>query len=341
MVSSANQSPLRIAVIGAGGIASNIHLPVLLNHPGCDLVAICDLRRQRAAQAASEFGIPKTYELYDDMLAREEIDAVYVLTEPDQLFRPTLTCLRAGKHVFVEKPPGITSYQAETLVLAAREADRICMVGFNRRYAPVVREAVAQVRRHGGIHQIDVQFIKFAEAAFYDGAGSAFECDTIHVIDLMRWIAGAEASSGALVENPLKASRPTAWNAVIRFENGITGTVRANYACGGRVQTLEVHADAASAFVDLGFGGASCGARVLVAKAGTQSLTASASGGNKNEPIVIDRPDEWSNPRIAYGYAAETSEFVAAIQEKRRPLTDIEEGWRSMQLLDFLKARRI
>jgi virulence factor len=340
MASEQGQRVLRVAVIGAGGIAINMHLPSLRDHQGCELVAVCDLRPQRAAQAASEFGIPKTYGLYDEMLAREEIDAVYVLTEPDQLFRVTLNCLLAGKHVFVEKPPGITSYQAETLLRTARTTGRVCMVGFNRRFAPVVGEALSRVRGHGPINQIDVQFIKFSDAAFYGGAGSAFECDTIHVIDLMRWIAGADAVSGALVESPAGASRPNAWNAVLRFANGITGTVRANYASGGRVQTLELHAQAASAFVDLGFGGPTCSARVLTGKAGTHSLTASGPGSGNYESIDV-RALSGEDPRLAYGYAAETDEFIAAVQEGRRPLTDIEEGLRSMQLIDFLKARRI
>jgi predicted dehydrogenase len=332
---------LRVGIIGAGGIAGNMHLPSVREHLGCELVAVCDIRADAAQQAAAEFGARKAYTLYGEMLAREDLDAVYVLTQPDQLFRPALASLNAGKHVFVEKPPGVTVYQAETLALAARRAGRICMVGFNRRFAPVVRETIDWFRANGTVEQVDVQFIKFADAAFYGGAGSAFECDTIHVIDLMRWIAGAEPEAAAMVEHTGPDGRPNAWNAVIRFSNAVTGTVRANYSAGGRVQALELHGGGHSAFVDLGFVGATSGARLLTGQVGTQSLTATGrTSGNYITLGANERPQA-DEPRIKYGYAAETEEFIAAIREDRAPLTDIGEGVRSMRFVEMLRASRI
>ena len=60
--------PVRIAVIGAGGIAGSIHLPALDRTPLAQLCAVCDIRRDRAQAAAERFGIPAVYENYLDML---------------------------------------------------------------------------------------------------------------------------------------------------------------------------------------------------------------------------------------------------------------------------------
>jgi predicted dehydrogenase len=113
--------PLRLAVIGAGGIAQGIHLLALrcLGDLGA-VVAVCDVVEDRARKAATALGIPSVYGLYPEMLQRETLDAVFVLTEPDRLFRPALECLAAGKHVFMEKPPGVRTMQFIDLLRAHR-----------------------------------------------------------------------------------------------------------------------------------------------------------------------------------------------------------------------------
>jgi predicted dehydrogenase len=110
---------IRTAVIGAGGIANAVHLPALAQIHQCRIVAVCDLLEERARQAADRYAVPGVYTSHRQMLDTEHPDAVFVLVRPDETFRVTLDCLRAGCHVMVEKPPGVTRYQAETLARAA------------------------------------------------------------------------------------------------------------------------------------------------------------------------------------------------------------------------------
>lgn len=333
---------LRIGLIGAGGIACNVHLPCLREIPQVELAAVCDIRPDRAQAAAATFAIPNSYTLYREMLDRESLDAVYVLTEPDQLFRPAKACLDAGLHVFLEKPPGVTTYQARTLLHAARQAGRVCMVGLNRRYMPVVQEVLARLKGQGPIHQVDAQFIKHGGADFYDGCASAFECDTIHIIDLVGWIAGAPPQAAAMVQGRYGHQVADAWNGLVRFANGVTGTIRANYQSGGRVQTLEVHGPGGSAFVDLGFGEATCSARMLLFDGeGTHSLTANGPGKTRQVELDGKKLAGSEEFRVYYGYAAQAREFVECVLQGRRPLTDIEEGVKSMELADLLRASTI
>jgi predicted dehydrogenase len=340
---SSSSAPLRLGVIGAGGIAQGVHLPALrCLRDLSTVVAVCDVVEDRARKAAAAFGIPAVYALYPEMLQRETLDAVFVLTEPDRLFRPAIECLAAGKHVFMEKPPGVTTFQTESLLRAARQAGRILQVGFNRRFIPVVQHVVAFMREHTPINQVEGRFIKHGGAAFYGGSASAFEADTIHAIDLVRWIAGGTPTSAALVENRYDDEVANSWNAVVRFDNQVTGIVKANYATGARVHTLEIHGPGASAFVNLGFGDASCGAEILVfGGKGTYSI-ASAGPGQQSRISLdgkqIAGSDEFYN---YYGFLAEDREFLECVRTGRRPLTDIEEGVRTMQFIDLMRAHRI
>ena len=183
-------------MIGAGGIARNVHLPSLGDMDDIELVAICDIIRERAVAMADKHGIPRVYTLYREMFEQENLDAVFALVEPASLFHVVWQCLDAGLHTFMEKPPGITLYQAESLCRKAAEAGQILQVGFNRRHIPLVRQVVDMVRERTQITQVEGCFFKYGNAAFDRGSLTAFMSDTIHAIDLMRWMAGGTAGGG-------------------------------------------------------------------------------------------------------------------------------------------------
>lgn len=335
----ASDKKVRVGVIGAGGVSTGVHLPALRLVESAEVIAVCDIIEDRAKHAAESFSIPETYTLYGEMLAKSDLDAVFVLTEPDQLYRPAKVCLEAGKHVFMEKPPGVTTYQAQTLLRTAREADRILQVGFNRRFIPLVRHVVDLMKEHTAITQVEGRFFKQGEAAFYGGCSDAFRCDAIHSADLVRWIAGGEPAAAATVEGQTNDVVPNRWNAVVRFDTGIVGTVRANYQTGARVHSLEIHGPKASAFVNLGFGDASCSAEILfVDGEGTHSL-ASAGPGSSNrlsiDGIELAGSDEFC---VYQGFLAEDEHFIGCIQNGQLPLTGIEDAVKTMQFVDLMEA---
>ena len=138
--------PVQVGLIGAGGIARNVHLPSLKDMEDIDLVAICDLIRERAVAMADKHFIPHVYTLYREMFDRENLDAVFVLVEPASLYHVVWQCLDAGLDTFMEKPPGITLYQAESLCRKAAEAGHILQVGFPGMVGNIVQVAV-RIRR--------------------------------------------------------------------------------------------------------------------------------------------------------------------------------------------------
>lgn len=130
---------LRVGIIGAGGIAKGAHLP---NYLKCgdkvEVVAVCDVVKERADQAAEDFNIPYAFSSYEEMLQKIEIDAVSVCTPNKVHYHATLAALEAGCHVLCEKPPAMTAKEAEEMAAAAENAGKILTYGFHFRHAPQV-----------------------------------------------------------------------------------------------------------------------------------------------------------------------------------------------------------
>lgn len=95
---------VKIGVIGAGGIANSVHLPSLVEIEDCDLVAVCDLREERAREAAEKYNIPHVYSSQYEMMKKEQLDGVLVLVDCDRTFRAAWECLENGWHVLLESP---------------------------------------------------------------------------------------------------------------------------------------------------------------------------------------------------------------------------------------------
>src|SRR5436309_6238857 len=139
---------VRYGVIGLGWFGEK-HCEALAGLPNVELSALCTRREARLKEVAQRFGIQQTYTNYHDLLANTEVDAVSIVTMWDQHAAPTLAALRAGKHVFLEKPMASTAAECDAIVAAARSARGFFMVGhicrFNPRYA-AAKAAIAAGR---------------------------------------------------------------------------------------------------------------------------------------------------------------------------------------------------
>ncbi len=129
--------PLRVGVIGAGRWCKTAHLPGFHRSPLCELVAICDLHPDLAEARAAEFDIPDVMTDYRDMMARDDIDVIDVVTRGDHQDLVFET-LHAGKHCLVEKP---VCHDYRDVWKAQKLADSRGLktkVGLTFRYAPAV-----------------------------------------------------------------------------------------------------------------------------------------------------------------------------------------------------------
>lgn len=126
--------PLRVGVAGAGAI-SRFHLAGWRDTPDVELVAICDPDLDRAREKAREFGIPATHADFADMLARERLDAVDIITPVATHAPLTVLAADAGVHVCCQKPLCPTVREAEALIDAVGNRVRF-MVHENYRFRP-------------------------------------------------------------------------------------------------------------------------------------------------------------------------------------------------------------
>jgi predicted dehydrogenase len=136
----------RVAIIG-GGKFGEMHLRAFtqLERDGhAKLVALCDINEELLAKRHKEYGV-KGYADYTEMLAKEDLDGVTVVT-PDHLHRRfVVACLNAGKHVLVEKPLDVTVEGCDEMIAAADRAGRILQVDFHKRFDPYHRQMAAKV----------------------------------------------------------------------------------------------------------------------------------------------------------------------------------------------------
>ncbi len=131
----AGQQRIRVAVVGTGAISQIMHIPILAEHPGAELAVLADVELHKARTVADRFGVPEAVDP-SGVLGREDLDAV-VLCTPNHLHEEqAIAALRAGKHVFVERPIALSSAGARRVVEAARESATALVVGLPHRFRP-------------------------------------------------------------------------------------------------------------------------------------------------------------------------------------------------------------
>lgn len=135
----ANAPPkLRLALVGCGAIAQQMHLPVLAGHEGLMLAALVDRDRARAAALARAYGVPQAMADLADLPA-DSIDAAILATPPAHHAPGAIALLERGVHVLVEKPMATRLADAQAMCAAAESAGRTLAVGFFRRFYPSIR----------------------------------------------------------------------------------------------------------------------------------------------------------------------------------------------------------
>jgi predicted dehydrogenase len=129
--------PVRVAVVGLGywgpNLVRNLH-----ELPAADLARVCDLRPEMLDKIARRYPGVATTESFDDVLADESIEAVCIATPVATHHPLALAALKAGKHVFIEKPLAASTEQATELIDAADRAGRTLMPGHTFLYSPPV-----------------------------------------------------------------------------------------------------------------------------------------------------------------------------------------------------------
>jgi myo-inositol 2-dehydrogenase/D-chiro-inositol 1-dehydrogenase len=190
----ADDSALRIAIVGAGWIAED-HRAVLRNL-GHKLVAVCDVDRERAEKLAR--GEARIYADWSELLEREELDALWVATPPLHHAAPAIAAFERGLPVYLEKPVARTIADAEAITAAWERTGAVCAIGYQWH----ATEALEALREEIAGQPLALLWgVSVGPTAsrpwFIDragGGGNILERGS-HQIDLVRSVAGDVASA--------------------------------------------------------------------------------------------------------------------------------------------------
>ena len=138
---------LKMGYVGCGFMAQHVHLPNFASIPGCQLIALAEVRPKLAEAVAHRFGIPKVYHNHLELAEDPEVTAAGVSAGFAQQAQVAEDLLRAGKHVFMEKPMALSIRWAQRLLEACQVGRSRLMVGYMKRYDPgnqAAREIIAR-----------------------------------------------------------------------------------------------------------------------------------------------------------------------------------------------------
>ncbi len=314
---------LKAGFIGAGGRARGAHYPALARLDGVEIAAVCELDAERMQLVVDEYGFDRTFTDHREMLAGVDLDVVYCVMHERWVLRPALDCLHAGKHVFIEKPPGADSGETRQMLDAAVANDVYCMVGLQRRYAAVTREAGRRVAARGPVSVANVTFNK----RILGGGGKEFSTtlwdDVIHVVDLLRHMAGGEAVEVAAHRDRFGSDSRNCYTAMIRFDNGSTGVVFGNRASGGRVLRSELHGVGVGCYMQIP-------REIEILEDGGTTVM----GGWE-----VDGVDEEDVQRYE-GTLTMHEHFLDCIEKGQVPLTDLRDVIHTVHLVDRIEGPR-
>ena len=191
----------KVGIIGNGGIARGVHVPFYVRDPRVEVVAVCDIIRERAEAFKKDF-FPEAevFTDYKKLLARKDIDYVDICT-PNYLHSEiAVAASKAGKHVFCEKPDAVSPKKAQAMADAAEAAGKKLMVMRNNRFSDPSAYAKKYIEE-GRMGEIYAGRCAWQRRRGIPGKGGWFTTKAqsgggplidlgVHMIDLAIWLMG-------------------------------------------------------------------------------------------------------------------------------------------------------
>jgi len=348
---------IKVGIIGCGGIANAKHLPSLAHQSHrLEIVAFCDIIKERAEKAAKQYGTPdaKVYTDYKEMLQDESIRTVHVLTPNVSHCAMTVAALEAGKDVICEKPMAATPADAQKMLDAQKKSGRILTIGYQNRCRQdsLTLKQMCEAGELGDIYFAKAQAIRrrgvptwgvFPNKAL-QGGGPLIDIGT-HSLDLTLWmmnnykpksVMGASFQKlGRLLQPGDQGNMMGVWDpntyevedsafGFVTMENGAVITIEASWA----LNTLEV----CEALTTL------CGT-----KAGADMKDGLRVNKIMYDKMTVIKPDCRTPKGVDFFPGAtmsaqdyECEKFYDAVEGKGSPVVKPEEAFVVTQILDAI-----
>jgi predicted dehydrogenase len=327
---------IRVAIIGAGLIGRKRAL-ALKKFPDCRLAVSADIDPEAGRRFAREFGGEAETE-WKKVVRREDIDVVVVAT-PNKFLAPiSIAALKNEKQVLCEKPLGRNVQESQKIMEAALEGGGTLKTGFNHRHHPALAQAkkfldLGEIGRllnlrcrygHGGRPGYDQEW---RANKTLSGGGELLD-QGIHVVDLMRWLAGDFDEVFGVV-------RTYYWEmnvednafALFKGKDGLEAFMHTSWTQWKNLFSLEIFGSRGYLIIH-GLGG-SYGVEKLI-------IGRNVGQGRPPDEEVMEFP----GPDISW--EEEWREFLSAIRDKRAPLGSGHDGLQANKMVDavYRSARK-
>ncbi|MCX7975233.1 MAG: bi-domain-containing oxidoreductase [Candidatus Aminicenantes bacterium] len=184
------EQKIRVGFIGAGSFAQKYLIPEVRTK--AKLISVVTAHGITARNVADKFGFERCSSSVDDIFGDPRINTVFIATRHNTHADYVIAAINSGKHVFVEKPLAINYAQLDKIVNTYNNSDQIMMVGFNRRFSRIAREAFDVFR---GIHQpkiinyrINAGYIPPEHWIYTEEGGGRVIGEVCHFIDFIQFI---------------------------------------------------------------------------------------------------------------------------------------------------------
>jgi len=319
-------SPVKIGTIGCGNLSSQRIYPCFRFFP-IELVAVCDLDESKAKRNARLFGGETVYTDYRQMLAETALDGVIICVGPQAHAKLSVEVMRAGFHVYTEKPPATCAADATIMRDVSQQTKKICMTAFKKRFAPAYQKAKVLINSEGfgDPYLLSIDYASGGYANSPDNLRQQFLLDfTIHIIDLCRFLFGEVESVVAhhlTHRSAVTAQTPCTYAVNLRYVSGALGVLALTDRRAWGVSTEKVELTGDGSFI-------------------TVENSIEMRYYEKGKIKEVHSPSfstAGADSLVETGFAGEIGEFVNAIREGRQPESSIESAYQTMRLYEAIR----
>lgn len=328
------KSSLRAGMISWAHIHAEFRSKALSEIPGAEVVAVADDNIERGKSAAERFNVPHFHADWRDLVARQDIDVVFVHSENNAHVDQVVMAAEYSKDIFCEKPMATTLDDADRMVKAAADNNVELTVAFVSRFAQEAERAkqivdsgilgdIVSTRSIIGLAGLGEIGCPADMVAWMEdpvtGGGGAWIDEGSHAIDLLRWLVGDIESVSMLMTKKVKTHLPVEDEAIalLRFANGALGEVNTSWSLAidvGMRNVTELYGSKGSLILE----NTSNSPRVAVY---TEELTPELNGWVEPHivPAVTEPHDYQSWPPHIHHYKREVSSYVSRYLSGDKP----------------------
>ena len=310
-------------LIGAGDIARRRIVPALQDLENCELLSVCRSKSELAQSFADEFGIPKWFADWRDLLRDEEIEAVYIATPVYLHKEQTVFAAQNGKHVLCEKPMAMNPAECEEMIAACNSNSVTLGIAYYRRFYPVIKR-IKQIIESNEVGKPVLAQINAFE--YFDspedqprhwllekekaGGGPMMDFGC-HRLEVLSNLFGKVLNLKSIVsnENFNREVEDTA-AVILEFENGICANLTVSHAAFEAQDTLDIFGDKGSLHITT----LNKGELRIITKDG-ERIEVCASQANTHLPLIEDFAEAIlgkSTPEVG----GETGKYIAELEEQ-------------------------